>query len=98
MRVLESYSRTILPFIQFTLDAQGSNTVKNETSNLCRYWDATRFAEYLYGCLADTIRRNLLEELGFLALFDQALAEVMNLVEMPDRRGSLLILQNRHAL
>jgi hypothetical protein len=100
-RVLESYSKAILPFIEFTLDAQGVMTVENETSNLYRYWDATRFAEYLYSCVAETIRRDLREELGFLAVFDQALAEVMNIVDMPDRRASLLIrliLQNHGTL
>ena len=100
-RVLESYSKAILPFIEFTLDSQGSMTVENETSNLYRYWDATRFAEYLYGCVAETIRHDLREELGFLAVFDQALAELMNIVDMPDRRASLLIrfiLQNRGTL
>ncbi len=100
-RVLESYSKAILPFIEFSLDSQGSMTVENETSNLYRYWDATRFAEYLYGCVAETIRRDLREELDFLAVFDRALAEVMNIVDMPDRRASLLIrfiLQNRGTL
>lgn len=100
-RVLESYSKAILPFIEFTLDSQGSMTVENETSHLYRYWDATRFAEYLYGCVAETIRRDLRDELGFLAVFDQALAEVMNIVDIPDRRASLLIrmiLQNRGTL
>ncbi len=100
-RVLESYSKAILPFIEFTLDSQGVMTVENETSSLYRYWDATRFAEYLYACVAETIQRDLREELGFLALFDQALAEVMNIVDMPDRRASLLIrfiLQNRGTL
>lgn len=100
-RVLESYSKAILPFVEFTLDTQGNMTVENETSNLYRYWDATRFVEYLYGCVAETIRRDLREELGFLAVFDQALSEVMNIVDMPDRRASLLIrfiLQNRGTL
>ncbi|MEQ1922437.1 MAG: hypothetical protein ABL952_08000 [Pyrinomonadaceae bacterium] len=66
-----------------------------------QYWDATRYVEYLYGCVAETIRRDLREELGFLAVFDQALTEVMNIVDMPDRRASLLIrfiLQNRGTL
>lgn len=100
-RVLESYSKTILPFIEFTLDDQGRMTVENETADLYRYWDATRFAEYLYGCVSETIRRDLRDELGFLAVFDQALAAVMNIVDMPDRRASLLIrfiLQNRGTL
>ncbi|MGQ0542663.1 MAG: hypothetical protein ACT4O9_12550 [Blastocatellia bacterium] len=75
--------------------------MENETSNLYRYWDATRFAEYLYGCVAETIRRDLREELGFLAVFDQTLAKVMDIVDMPNRRASLLlrfILQNRGTL
>ena len=100
-RVLESYSKRILPFIEFTLDTQGIMTVENETSYLYRYWDATRFAEYLYGCVAETIRRDLREELGFLTVFDQALTEVMNIVDMPDRRASLLVRlipQNRGTL
>jgi hypothetical protein len=100
-RVLESYSKRILSFIEFTLDTQGIMTVENETSHLYRYWDATRFAEYLYGCVAETIRRDLREELGFLTIFDNALTEVMNIVDMPDRRASLLvrfILQNRGIL
>jgi hypothetical protein len=100
-RVLESYSKTILPFIEFTLDARGSMTVENETLHLYRYWDATRFAEYLYSCVAETIRRDLREELGFLTVFDQALTKVMNIVDMPDRRASLLIrliIQNRGTL
>jgi hypothetical protein len=100
-RVLENYSNRILPFIEFTLDTQGILTVENETSHLYRYWDATRFVEYLYGCVAETIQRDLREELGFLTVFDKALTQVMNIVDMPDRRASLLvrlILQNRGTL
>lgn len=100
-RVLGTHSKSIMPFIDFTLDDRGSMTVENDTSNLYRYWDATRFAEYLYGCVAETIRRDLREEIGFLSVFDQALSHAMNIVDMPDRRASLLvrfILQNRGTL
>lgn len=100
-RVLESFSGSILPFIDHSLDPQGRMTVENETAHLYRYWDATAFAEYLYGCVSETIRRDLREELGFLAVFDRALEAVMEVVDMPDRRASLLIriiLQNRGRL
>ena len=100
-RVLESYSKSILPFITYLLDDQGVMTVENDTADLYRYWDATRFAEYLYDCIAETIRRDLREELSFLTVFDQALSAVMSIVDMPDRRASLLvrlILQNRGEL
>ncbi len=100
-RVLAAYSKSIMPFIDFTLDNRGRMTVGCETSDLYRYWDATRFAEYLYACVAETIRRDLREEISFLSVFDQALSEVMNIVDMPDRRAFLLvrlILQNRGTL
>jgi len=75
--------------------------VENETADLYRYWDTTRFAEYLYGCVAETIRRDLRDEIGFLLVFDRALTQVRNTVDMPDRRASVLvklIMQNRGVL
>lgn len=100
-RVLESYSKSILPFIEYYLDDKGEMTVENETSDLYRYWDATNFAEFLFYCVKETIKRDLREELGFLVLFDEALRRVMEIVDMPDRRASLLvrlILQNHGVL
>lgn len=100
-RVLESYSEAILPFIEYTLDERGKMTVSNKTVHLYRYWDATKFAEFLYACVSETIRRDLREELGFLIVFDRALQAVMEIVDLPDRRASLLIrmiLQNRGEL
>lgn len=100
-RVLESYSKTILPFVDYDLDERGEMTVNNQTAHLYRYWDATAFAEFLYFCVAETIRRDLREELGFLEIFDRALQAVMEIVDMPDLRASLLvrmILQNRGEL
>lgn len=99
--VLRSYSSSILPFIDYSLDAKGHMTINNETAHLYRYWDATDFAEYLYGCVAETIRRDLKEELGFISVFDQAMQRTLEIVDMPNRRASLLvrmILQNGGAL
>jgi hypothetical protein len=76
-------------------------TVHNETAHLYRYWDATNFAEYLYDCVAETIRRDLKEELGFLSAFDGAMRRTLEIVDMPNRRASLLvrtILQNGGSL
>jgi hypothetical protein len=66
-------------------------TVHNETAELYRFWDATPFAEYLYGCVAAAIRQDLREEIGFLRMFDEAVQQTMNIVDMPDRRASLLV-------
>jgi hypothetical protein len=66
-------------------------TVTNDTSDLYRYFDATVFAEYLYDRVADTVRRDLKEELGFVAVFDRAFTAVREIVDLPDRRASLFV-------
>jgi Fic family protein len=100
-QVLASYSDSILPLIEYTLDAQGGMTVQNQTDHLYKFWDATNFSEYLYRCVDETIKRDLQEEIGFLQVFDTAVRETMDIVDMPDRRASLLvrfIVQNKGTL
>jgi hypothetical protein len=95
--ILRSYSSAVLPFIDYSLDDSGHMIVNNETAQLYRYWDATNFAEYLYGCVAETIRIDLRQELEFLSVFDKAMKRTAEVVDMPNRRASLLvrmILQN----
>jgi hypothetical protein len=41
--------------------------------------------------VADTVRRDLKEELGFVAVFDRALNDVREIIDMPDRRASLFV-------
>jgi Fic family protein len=100
-RLLAAYSASIAPFIQYTLDAEGRMAVHNATAHLYRYWDATSFAEYLYGCVEQAIHHDLEEEIGFLNVFDRSVRRTMEIVDMPDRRASLLvrlILQNKGKL
>ncbi|MCY4573349.1 MAG: Fic family protein [Gemmatimonadetes bacterium] len=96
-RVLASYSEPLLDFIQWHW-AGGMEgfpgremVVCNETAHLYRYFDATAFAEYLYDRVAESIRQDLKEEIDFVAVFDRALEGVREIVNMPDRRASLLV-------
>jgi hypothetical protein len=41
--------------------------------------------------VAETIRTDLREEIGFLKVFDAAIRATMDIVDMPDRRASLLV-------
>jgi hypothetical protein len=68
--VLEGFSQSVSPFIDSDLNQEGSLLVNNETAHLYRFWDATAFAEYLYDCIAETIRTDLKQEIGFLKVFD----------------------------
>src|SRR5262249_21311560 len=85
------YSASIAPFIHYDLDPGGRMRVHNETAWLYRYWDATPFAEYLYACVTEAIRQDLKQEIGFLTVFDAAVRRTMEIVDMPDRRASLLV-------
>lgn len=99
--VLESFSKKIMPFIDYQTDEKGYVRVKDETSDLYRFWDATQFVEYLFDAIAETIETDLREEIGFLEIFDDALEAANNIVEMPDRQASLLvrlIMQNKGKL
>jgi hypothetical protein len=99
--VLEGFSQSVSPFIDYDLNQEGSLLVNNETAHLYRFWDATAFAEYLYDCVAETIHTDLKQEIGFLKVFDAAIRATMEIVDMPDRRASLLvrlILQNKGSL
>ena len=89
--VLQTFSRPILEFIQWHWTAEREIVVGNETADLYRYYDATVFAEYLYDRVADTVRRDLEEELEFIAVFDRAFEAVREIVDMPDRRASLFV-------
>ena len=80
-----------MPFIKYTLDGQGHLTVHNETASLYQFWDATAVAEYLYSCVSQAIRRDLREEIDFLNQFDTAVQQTLSIVDMPDRRASLLV-------
>jgi hypothetical protein len=100
-RVLESFSGSIHPFIEYATDADEQIAVSNDTSDLYRYFDATRQAEYLFDCIADAISRDLRAELDFLKFRDAAVKAVMEIVDMPNQRAALivrLIHQNRGKL
>lgn len=89
--VLESFSRPLLGAIDWAWTNEREVVVRNDTASLYRFFDATLFAEYLYDRVIDTVRTDLREELGFLAVFDRAMEGVRAVVDMPDRRASLLI-------
>src|SRR5262249_47060356 len=61
-RVLESYSRPLLNLIQWRPTPEGNVEVLNETADYYRYFDATRHAEFLYECVAETVAQDLPNE------------------------------------
>lgn len=98
---LNAFSAKIMPKIEYDMDEQQQLTVLNQTDRLYRYYDATAQAEYLYEAVAETIRKDLREEIEFLEVFDKAMIAAQKIVDMPTARASLLvrlILQNHGTL
>jgi hypothetical protein len=88
---LETVSKAILPLVDWHWTEGREIEVENATADLYRYFDATGLAEFLYGKAAETVRKDLREELDFVAVYDAALAAVRDIVDMPDRRASLFV-------
>jgi hypothetical protein len=89
-RVLESYSRQLLPLIEWRPTPAGNVVVLNETADLYRYMDATRHAEFLYECVQQTVEHDLADEVNFLRAYDAFVARVEALVDMPRAKVELL--------
>lgn len=90
-RVLESFSRPQMNAIQWSYLPDQSIQVHNETAHLYRFFDATPQVEFLFARAAEAIQMDLVEEAEFLQNFDQAMAAVRAVVDMPDKRAALLV-------
>lgn len=88
---LESFSRRIAPFVDYTLDERGEMKVWNDTGDLYRFWDATVTVEYLFRVTATSIREDLVREIGYLRDYDRAMERLAGIVDMPNKRAALLI-------
>jgi len=83
--VLESYSRRLLPLIQWQPAGDGNLRVLNDTADFYRFFDATPQAEFLYACVRKTIEEDLPNEARYLASFDSFRASIERIADMPGR-------------
>jgi Fic family protein len=70
-RVLEEYSRRLLPLIEWEPTTDGNVRVLNDTADFYRFFDATSHAEFLYACVEKTINEDLPRETEFLRRYDR---------------------------
>jgi len=82
-RVLESYSKALLPAIEWRETEKHNVEVLNATADYYRYFDATAHAEFLYECVRQTVNVDFPNEVRFLEAFDRFSADVQQLVDMP---------------
>ena len=76
-------------------------TVDNDTACWYQYMNMTAQAEALYDFVNKTIEEELVEELSFLANYDETKNAIQDIIDMPDRLIDLFIqlcLQNHGSL
>ncbi|MEA3360865.1 MAG: Fic family protein [Thermodesulfobacteriota bacterium] len=98
---LEAFSRPLLQLIEYRLDELGQMTVDNDTACWYQYIDMTAQAEAIYDFVSKTIEEELVEELNFLANYDNTKKAIQDIIDMPDRLIDLFIqlcLQNNGGL
>jgi len=88
---LESFSKSIMPLIDFVSHDDATIEVLNETVNLYRYFDATRMAEYLYACVDATIERELKVELETVSAFAHARKAIDAAYDLPEKQKNLFL-------
>jgi hypothetical protein len=87
--------------VEYSLDDDGRMNVLNDTACWYRYIDMTSQTEALFRFIEQTIDTELVEELAFLANYDQTKKAIQEIVDMPDRKIDLFIqscLQNNGRL
>lgn len=89
--VLESYSHGLLDFIEWQETQKHNVAVLNDTIDFYRYYDATKQAEFLYDCVADTIHRVIPQEVNYLLKYDEFKHFIDNEYEMPDKMVATLV-------
>lgn len=88
--VLESYSKRLLPLIEWEPTEKMNVHVLNDTGDFYRYFDATPHVEFLYACVEKTIEIDLPQEASFLKRYDLFKTRIESLIEMPASTIDLL--------
>jgi hypothetical protein len=89
--VLESYSASVLPLIEWRVTSRHNVEVLNETGDFYRFFDATAHAEFLYSCVEETVIRDLPGEVEYLERYDEFSRRIQEEVaDMPSRTIDLL--------
>ncbi len=88
---LEAFSRPLMTLVEYTLDEDGRMTVTNDTRRWYAYIDMTAQVEALFRFIQRTIETELVEELSFIARYDETRKAIQDIVDMPDRQIDLFI-------
>lgn len=90
-RVLEHFSKRRLDLIEWRPTEKNNVQELNNTTDLYRFFDATKQAEFLFECVAETVNITLPAEVDYLEKYDQLNTFIKNFLDMPNNKVDLLI-------
>jgi hypothetical protein len=94
-QTLQSHSGPLMEYIHWRSLPNKNVEVTNDTADLYRFFDCTEAAEFLYSCVQRTVDHDLPKEIMYLKCNDEALSNIMNMIEMPDRLAQDLVMHIR---
>lgn len=89
---LQGHSGPLMNFIEWRPTPDRNVEVLNDTADLYRFFDCTNNAEFLYGCVEQTVEQDVPQEIEYLKRHDEAMQRTMELVEMPDQMAENLLI------
>lgn len=90
-KVLESYSHSLLEFIEWEKTDDNNIEVLNDTIDYYRYFDLTAQSEFLFECVDYTISKIIPQEVAYLQKYDAMKVWLDDTFEMPDKMVAMLI-------
>jgi hypothetical protein len=91
-KALETFSRRLMPLLNYEMSRDGEVSVRDDSRGLYRFIDFTPIVEYFQQVSAQTIRTEWKTELDFLQRYDRIRSEMRNIVDMPDKSANQFIL------
>ncbi len=83
-KVLDDYSKPVLSAIEWESTEKGNVKVLNDTCDFYRYFDATRYTEFLYFCIHRAIKSDIPEVADFQIKFEDFVLQSKNFMDIPD--------------
>lgn len=89
---LQAHSKPLMDYINWRARPDRNVEVLNDTTDLYQFFDCTSNAEFLYWCVQKTVENDLPQEIAYLKSHDEAMNNITEIIEMPDRLAQDLIM------
>lgn len=90
-KMLESFSKRLMPLIEYQLNEFGEMKIENETAEFYRFINFTEIVELFFDVMGETLETELLTELDYLTAWDRTRTRMREIVDMPENKASLFI-------